>query len=470
MSADIGLIGLAVMGQNLALNIADHGFEIAVFNRTTSKVDDFIKGPASGKKIVGTHTMQDFFRTLKRPRRAIFMVKAGSPVDDLIREALPFLETGDILIDGGNSHFEDTRRRSEKLKEKGILFLGVGISGGEEGARNGPSIMPGGDEAAWPLVRPIFQAIAASAPGGQPCCDWIGKDGAGHYVKMIHNGIEYGDMQLISEAYDLLRRLLYLDPEKIGAIFEAWNEGPLNSYLIEITAAIMKKKDSDGSPLLDKILDAAGQKGTGSWAVASALTLNVPLDLISEAVFARNLSNMAGARWRAAKAFPGEPLRYECDQIRFIRYIENALFASKITSYTQGFLLMAEASRHYGWNLDFGKIALLWRGGCIIRSQFLDKIKEAYSEDAKLPLLFASPYFQEDLSTRDEGWRTVVSKAAEFGVPIPAMGAALSFYDAMRARRLPACLIQAQRDYFGAHTYERVDRPRGEFFHTEWGQ
>jgi 6-phosphogluconate dehydrogenase len=470
MSADIGLIGLAVMGQNLALNIADHGFGIAVFNRTTSKVDDFLQGPAKGKKVVGTHSLAEFFRALKRPRRAIFMVKAGSAVDELIRESMPFLEKGDILIDGGNSNFEDTRGRTEKLREKGILFLGVGISGGEEGARYGASIMPGGEESAWKEVQLIFRAIAAKAPGGEPCCDWIGKDGAGHFVKMVHNGIEYGDMQLISEAYDLLHRLLYLDHEKIGAIFDAWNEGPLNSYLIEITAAIMRKKDLDGTPLLDKILDAAGQKGTGKWAVGSALDLNVPLDLISEAVFARNLSNMTEARKAAQKAFPGDPVRYECDQIRFIRYIENALFASKISSYTQGFLLLEEASRHYGWNLDLGKIALLWRGGCIIRSQFLDKIKEAYSAHAKTPLLFATPYFQEELTTRDEGWRTTVSKAAEFGVPIPAMAAALSFYDGIRTKRLPACLIQAQRDFFGAHTYEKVDRPRGEFFHTEWSE
>lgn len=465
--ADIGLIGLAVMGQNLVLNMADHGFTVAVFNRTVSKVDEFLKGPAAGKSVIGAHSMEQFFKSLKRPRRVMFMVKAGDAVDELINQCLPFLEPGDIVIDGGNSNFEDTNRRTQELKAKGFRFLGVGISGGEEGARHGPSIMPGGDPEGWPHVKPIFQAIAAKV-NGEPCCDWVGEEGAGHYVKMVHNGIEYGDMQLISEVYDMLKRGLGLSAEELSDIFTRWNKGVLDSYLIQITGEIFKVKDTDGKPLVDKILDVAGQKGTGKWTVINALDLGLPLTLISEAVFARNLSSMYEERQKAAKVLTNKIKPVTEKAADFINALEQALYASKIISYAQGFLLMREAAKEYHWKLNFGGIALMWRGGCIIRSAFLGKIKEAFDKDPNLSSLILTPYFAEALQKAEELWRKVVAQAALSGIPAPCMSTALSFFDGYRSARLPANLLQAQRDYFGAHTYERLDRPRGEFIHTNW--
>jgi len=467
MSADIGLIGLAVMGQNLVLNMADHGFTVAVFNRTTSKVDDFLAGEAKGKKIIGTKSLDDFFKTLKRPRRVMFMVKAGAPVDELISQCLPHLEKGDIIIDGGNSNFEDTNRRTRELKEKGLIFLGVGISGGEEGARHGPSIMPGGNPEGWPHVKPIFQAIAAKADG-EPCCEWVGDEGAGHYVKMVHNGIEYGDMQLISEAYDLLSRGLGLQTDELASVFSEWNKGALDSYLIEITSSIFQKKDTDGKPLLDKILDVAGQKGTGKWTAINALDLGMPLTLIGEAVFARCLSSLRDERLLASKVLntPIKPIKGE--KKPFIKAVEQALYASKVISYSQGFMLMREAAKEYKWHLNFGAIALMWRGGCIIRSRFLGKIKEAFDQNKDLQSLLLAPYFTEQLIKAEEGFRVACAQACMAGIPIPCHATALSFFDGYRSARLPANLIQAQRDFFGAHTYERIDRPRGEFIHTQW--
>ncbi len=471
MSADIGLIGLAVMGQNLVLNMADHGFTVAVFNRTTSKVDDFIHGPAkelsSSKRIIGTKSIADFVKTLKRPRRVMLMVKAGDAVDELIDECLPYLEPGDILIDGGNSNYSDTNRRTRALKAKGFIFLGVGISGGEEGARHGPSIMPGGNFAGWPHVKPIFQAIAAKVDG-EPCCEWVGDEGAGHYVKMIHNGIEYGDMQLIAESYDILRRGCNLSTDALASTFAAWNTGPLNSYLIEITAAIFRKKDVDGEPLVDKILDSAGQKGTGRWTVVNALDLGVPLTLIGEAVFARNLSAMVDERTDASMALSSPIKPIQANIKEFTHAIEQALYASKIISYAQGFSLMRRAAKEWNWNLHFGAIALMWRGGCIIRSQFLGKIKEAFDQDPELASLLVAPYFKEELLKALPGWRQAVSAAVIAGCPVPCLSTALAFFDGYRSNKLPANLIQAQRDFFGAHTYERCDRPRGQFFHTQW--
>lgn len=465
--ADIGLIGLAVMGQNLVLNMADHGFCVAVFNRTTSKVDDFISGEAAGKTIVGTHSMQDFFKTLKRPRRVMFMVKAGSAVDDLINQCLPFMEPGDIIIDGGNSNFIDTNRRTKELKAKGFLFLGVGISGGEEGARFGPSIMPGGSIEAWPAVKPIFQAIAAKV-GDEACCEWVGEDGAGHYVKMVHNGIEYGDMQLISETYDLMKRGLNATTSELQETFTKWNKGTLDSYLIEITSQIFKVKDKDGSALVDKILDVAGQKGTGKWTAIDALNMGMPLTLIGEAVFARFLSSMVDERQEASKLLGNKIKPISIDRAECINALEQALYASKIISYAQGFLLMREAAKEYGWKLNFGAIALMWRGGCIIRSAFLGKIKEAYDKDPSLKSLLLAPHFVQELQKAESGWRKIVSLSAECGIPAPCIATALAFFDGYRSARLPANLLQAQRDFFGAHTYERLDRPRGEFIHTNW--
>lgn len=466
--ADIGLIGLAVMGQNLVLNMADNGFTVAVFNRTTSKVDDFLAGPALGKKVVGVHTMEAFFKALKRPRKVMFMVKAGDAVDDLIQQCLPYLQEGDIIIDGGNSNFIDTNRRTRELKAKGFSFLGVGISGGEEGARHGPSIMPGGDVEGWPYVQPIFQAISAKV-GSEPCCDWVGQEGAGHYVKMVHNGIEYGDMQLISEAYDLMKRFLGLTPSEIGEVFTRWNKGVLDSYLIEITSKIFDYKEDDGTYLVDKVLDVAGQKGTGKWTAINALDLGMPLTLIGEAVFARCLSAMKVERQEASKILSGPQIQLDVDKKSFIDAIEQALFASKIISYAQGFLLMSQAAKEYGWSLNFGAIALMWRGGCIIRSAFLSKIKEAYEQDTNLHSLLLAPYFVNALKNAQNGWREVVSKSAQVGIPLSCMGSALHFYDGIRSSHLPINLLQAQRDFFGAHTYERTDKPRGQFFHTEWG-
>jgi 6-phosphogluconate dehydrogenase len=468
MTADIGLIGLAVMGQNLVLNMNDHGFTVAVHNRTTSKVDDFLKGPAKGTKVIGTHSFEDFFKSLKKPRKVMMMVKAGAPVDELIEECLPFLEAGDVVIDGGNSLFTDTARRCEYLQKKNIYFIGTGISGGEEGARYGPSIMPGGNPAAWPLVKGIFQSIAAKADTGEPCCDWVGEGGAGHYVKMVHNGIEYGDMQLICEAYQLMKDGLHFNPEKLQAVFKNWNERELDSYLIEITSHIFGFKDTDGSPLVDKILDVAGQKGTGKWTIIDALDLGIPLTLIGEAVFARNLSGMKLEREEAGRSLAGVVSPFKGNPEEFTHQIENALYASKIISYAQGFMLIQKAADEYKWGLNYGAIALMWRGGCIIRSKFLGKIKEAYDRNHKLRNLLLDPFFIEAIQKTQPGWRKVVATAAELGIPLPCFSTALSFYDGYRTARLPANLLQAQRDYFGAHTYERIDKPRGQFFHTNW--
>lgn len=466
--ADIGLIGLAVMGQNLALNMNDHGFVVAVFNRTVSKVDDFLQGPAKGSHIIGAHRLQEFISSLKRPRRIILMVKAGVAVDEFISLCLPFLEKGDILIDGGNSLYTDTERRCKALKEQGFIFIGAGVSGGEEGARHGPSIMPGGNPDGWPHVKDIFQSISAKADNGEPCCDWVGDGGAGHYVKMVHNGIEYGDMQLICEAYNLMKNGLNLSSKRMGAEFTAWNKTELDSYLIEITSQIFDVNDQDGIPLLDKILDVAGQKGTGKWTVINALDLGLPLTLISEAVFARCLSALKEERVEASRYLEGPKPSWQGNQEEFIENIRQALYASKIISYAQGFMLMHQAAQEYKWKLNYGGIALMWRGGCIIRSRFLGKIKEAYEKNPQLKNLLLDGFFRDEINKTQKGWRKVVSAAAEIGIPVPCFSTALSFYDGYRSARLPANLLQAQRDFFGAHTYERIDQPRGQFFHTNW--
>jgi 6-phosphogluconate dehydrogenase len=466
--ADIGLIGLAVMGQNLVLNMADHGFVVSVYNRTHSKVDEFIQGPAKGKMILGAHDLKEFVSQLKRPRRVMLMVKAGDPVDEFINQLVPFLEPGDIIIDGGNSHFPDSQRRYEDLKAKGILFVGAGISGGEEGARHGPSIMPGGNPEAWPHVKPIFQAIAAKSEDQTPCCDWVGEGGAGHYVKMVHNGIEYGDMQLICEAYDLLKTILHLPFSKLSETFTEWNQGALDSYLIEITAQIFAKNDADGKPLLEKILDVAGQKGTGKWTGIDALDRGIPVTLIGEAVFARCLSSLKEERVEASQHYTAPKHSISVDQKVFCQKIAEALYASKIISYAQGFMLMKAASEEHQWKLNFGSIALMWRGGCIIRSKFLGKIKQAYEKNPKLSNLLVDPFFIGEVTRSIASWRQVVAEGVLAGVPLPCFGTALSFFDGYRTAVLPANLLQAQRDFFGAHTYERIDKPRGQFFHTNW--
>jgi 6-phosphogluconate dehydrogenase len=472
--ADLGLIGLAVMGQNLVLNMDDHGFKVAVFNRTVSKVDDFINGNAKGTQVVGTHSIEELASVLKRPRRVMLMVKAGQPVDDFIKLLVPHLEEGDIIIDGGNSNYNDTIRRTEYVESKGLLYIGTGVSGGEEGARHGPSIMPGGSPQAWPHVKPIFQAIAAKVADGTPsgdgvpCCDWVGENGAGHYVKMVHNGIEYGDMQLICESYYLMRHLLGMSNEEMHRVFAEWNEGKLDSYLIEITRDILGYRDENGDYIVDEILDTAGQKGTGKWTAVSALDMGIPLTLIAEAVLARFLSALKEERVAASKVLMGPESRFDGDKAAFIEDIRDALYASKIVSYTQGYMLLRAAAAEYGWNLNYGGIALMWRGGCIIRSVFLSKIKEAFDRDPNLANLLLDDYFREQVDTAQAAWRRVVARAVEMGIPVPAMSSALAFYDGYRHERLPANLLQAQRDYFGAHTYERVDKPRGEFFHTNW--
>jgi len=466
--ADIGLIGLAVMGQNLVLNMNDHGYKVVVFNRTTSKVDAFLSGPAKGTEVMGSHSLKEFVGALKRPRKVMFMIRAGSSVDDMIDEIAPLVEKGDIIIDGGNSHYPDSERRFKTLKEKGILFIGTGISGGEEGARHGPSIMPGGNPDAWPEVKPIFQAIAAKSEEGDPCCDWVGEGGAGHYVKMVHNGIEYGDMQIICEAYQLLSAKLDLKTEELGKIFAKWNEGELNSYLIEITSQIFDFKDEDGQPLVEKILDVAGQKGTGKWTGISALDLGMPVTLIGEAVFARCLSALKDQRVEVSQHFKEPNKSFNGDKSQMIEDIRQALYASKIISYVQGFMLMRAAAGEMGWNLNYGSIALMWRGGCIIRSRFLGKIKQAFDKNPNLESLMLDDFFKGEILKAEDGWRRVVSHAAEFGVPTPCFSTSLSFFDGYRSSRLPANLLQAQRDFFGAHTYERIDQPRGKFFHTNW--
>jgi 6-phosphogluconate dehydrogenase len=466
--ADIGLIGLAVMGQNLVLNMNDHGYTVAVFNRTTSKVDEFMEGPAKGTKVIGTHSLEEFVSKLKRPRRVMLMVKAGEPVDEFIEHLLPYLEKGDIVIDGGNSHFPDTNRRCDYLKSKGLYFIGAGISGGEEGARHGPSIMPGGHFEAWPHVKDIFQGIAAKVESGEPCCDWVGDQGAGHYVKMVHNGIEYGDIQLICEIYSLLKNLLNCSSDEIANTFTDWNKRELDSYLIEIAGNVFRTKDADGSLLLDKILDVAGQKGTGKWTVINSVDLGLPVTLIGESVFARCLSALKDERVQASKTLPGPKPSFSGDKKGFIEDCFHALYASKIISYTQGYMLMRDAAKEYKWKLNFGGIALMWRGGCIIRSKFLGNIKHAFDKNPNLYSLLLDDFFKGEMAKCQKGWRNVIAQASVNGVPVPCLSTALSFYDGYRSATLPANLIQALRDYFGAHTYERTDKPRGQYFHTNW--
>jgi 6-phosphogluconate dehydrogenase len=465
--ADIGLIGLAVMGQNLVLNMNDHGLKVVVYNRTTSKIDEFLKNSAQGTTIKGAHSIKELVATLKKPRIVMLMVKAGEVVDKFIEQLLPHLDKGDVIIDGGNSFYKDTNRRTTALAQRGILYLGTGISGGEEGARFGPSIMPGGNKEAWSITKPILQAIAARVKD-VPCCQWVGENGAGHYVKMVHNGIEYGDMQLIAEAYHLMREGLGLSVDELQAVFTRWNQGALDSYLIEITGNLLKVKDEDGAPLIDKILDSAGQKGTGKWTGIDALDLGIPLTLISEAVFARCLSAQKEERLKAATIFTNDKEIFDGNIETAILAIHDALYASKIISYAQGYMLMREAAKEYGWRLNYGDIALLWRGGCIIRSAFLDNIKEAFTKNPALENLLLDEFFASEIGRMVANWRKTVILGIELGIPLPAFSSALAFYDGYRSKRLPANLLQAQRDYFGAHTYERIDQPRGTFFHTDW--
>jgi 6-phosphogluconate dehydrogenase len=466
--ADIGLVGLAVMGENLVLNMESRGFTVAVFNRTLEKVDNFVLGRAKGKKIIGTHSIAELVGSLKMPRKIMLMVKAGKPVDEFIEQIIPHLQKGDIIIDGGNSHFPDTIRRTKYLEAKGFLFIGTGVSGGEEGALRGPSIMPGGSPAAWPYVKPIFQAIAAKVADGTPCCDWVGENGAGHFVKMVHNGIEYGDMQLICEVYQIMKDLLGMTAPEMHNVFEEWNKGELDSYLIEITRDILAFKDADGTPLVDKILDTAGQKGTGKWTSVASLDLGIPLTMISEAVYGRCLSATKEDRVEASKILQGPKPKFTGDKRAFLADLAQALYASKIVSYTQGYVLLKSAAEEYKWNLNYGGIALLWRGGCIIRSKFLGRIKEAFDKNPRLTNLLLDPFFKETIDRSQDAWRRVLSTAILNGIWVPAMATALNYYDGFRNSRLPANLLQAQRDYFGAHMYERIDKPRGEFFHTNW--
>ena len=477
---DIGLVGLAVMGENLVMNIESRGFSVCVYNRSTEKVTGFIEGRAKGKNICGAYSLEELVGCLKAPRKIMLMVKAGKPVDEYIDALIPLLSPGDIIIDGGNTHYPDTIRRTKYVESKGLLFIGTGVSGGEEGALKGPSIMPGGSKDAWAHVKPIFRAIAARVGDGTPCCDWVGSDGAGHYVKMVHNGIEYGDMQLICEAFFLMKEYLGMSADEMHEVFTEWNKGELDSYLIEITSEILAYMDEDGSPIIEKILDTAGQKGTGKWTSVASLDEGVPLTLISEAVYARCLSAIKEERVRASEVLAGpRPAgsqstgpqsagRFTGDKKAFIEDIRQALFASKIISYAQGFALLRAASETYNWNLNYGEIALLWRGGCIIRSTFLSNIKEAFDTNPKLENLLLDPYFRNAAAEAQDGWRRVCAAAIMGGVAIPALASALTYYDGYRTARLPANLLQAQRDYFGAHTYERTDRPRGEMFHTNW--
>jgi len=466
--SDIGLIGLAVMGENLVLNMESKGFRVSVYNRTVQKVDDFLKGRASGKNITGARSIEEFVASLSRPRKIMIMVKAGNAVDEMIDIFIPLLDKGDIIIDGGNTHFPDTNRRTAYVESKGLLYIGTGVSGGEEGALLGPSIMPGGSKAAWPFVKQIFQAIAAKVEDGSPCCDWVGENGAGHFVKMVHNGIEYGDMQLICEAYHIMRELLKMSADEMHLVFKEWNEGDLNSYLIEITRDILAYKDSDNQPLVDKILDTAGQKGTGKWTGIAALDLGTPLTLIVEAVFSRCLSAIKDERVKASKILKGpEPVAIE-NKAEFLNDLRDALYASKIVSYAQGYALMKAAAAEYKWDLNYGGIALMWRGGCIIRSVFLGKIKEAFDNNQSITNLLLDPFFKEKIEKAQRGWRKIVASAVSNGIPVPALSSAIGYFDGYRCEKLPANLLQAQRDYFGAHTYERTDKPRGEFFHTNW--
>ena len=466
--ADIGLIGLAVMGENLVLNMESKGYTVAVYNRTTSKVDDFVNGRGAGKNFIPAHSIEEFVSKLERPRKAMMLVKAGQPVDDFIEQLIPHLEPGDIIIDGGNSLFTDTIRRTEYVESKGLLYIGTGVSGGEEGALKGPSMMPGGSADAWPHVKNIFQAVAAKVDDGTPCCDWVGENGAGHYVKMIHNGIEYGDMQIINEAYHIMKDLLGMSADEQHEVFKKWNTEELDSYLIEITRDILAFKDEDGQPMVEKILDKAGQKGTGKWTVVSALDNGIPLTLIAESVFSRCLSAQKDLRVEASKVLTGPAPKFEGDKEQFINDLKNAIYGAKIISYAQGYDLMMAAAKEHNWNLNLGGIALMWRGGCIIRSVFLGDIKKAFDNNPQLKNLLLDPFFTEKITTSQEGWRRVCAAAISNGIPVPALSSALSYFDGFRSERLPANLLQAQRDYFGAHTYERVDKPRGEFFHTNW--
>ncbi len=466
--SDIGVIGIAVMGENLILNMESKGFHVTAYNRTVDKVERFINGRAKGKNIYGATSIEDLIKSLKRPRKVMLMVKAGQPVDDFIELLIPHLEPGDIIIDGGNSHFPDTERRAKYLESKGLLYIGTGVSGGEEGALLGPSIMPGGSEAAWPAVKPIFQGIAAKVADGTPCCDWVGNGGAGHFVKMVHNGIEYGDMQLINETYHIMKDVLGMTPDEMHDVFKEWNEGELDSYLIEITRDILAFKDEDGQPLVDKILDTAGQKGTGKWTGTVALDLGVPLTLIAESVFARCLSALKDERVAASKVLSGPKVTFNGDRAALLNDLRDALYAAKVISYAQGYQMMASAAKEYGWTLNYGSIAMMWREGCIIRSAFLGKIKEAFEKNPNLQNLILDDFFRDKIQEAQGGWRNVIVAAVTHGIPVPCLSAGLIYYDGYRCERLPANLLQAQRDYFGAHTYERLDKPRGEFFHTNW--
>lgn len=466
--ADIGLIGLAVMGENLVLNMESHGYTVAVFNRTVEKVDNFINGRGKGKNFIGAQTLEELVDSLEKPRKVMMLVKAGDPVDNFIDQLIPLLDEGDIIIDGGNTHFPDTMRRTNYVESKGLLYIGTGVSGGEEGALTGPSLMPGGSPEAWPHVKEIFQSIAAKVDDGIPCCDWVGEDGAGHFVKMVHNGIEYGDMQIINEAYHLMKELLGMDAFEQHEVFKEWNEGKLDSYLIEITRDILAYKDEDGEPLVEKILDTAGQKGTGKWTAVTSMDLGIPLTLIAESVYSRTLSAQKDLRVKAAKEIKGTQPNFKGDKEQFIKDLEEAIYASKIISYAQGYNLMMEAAKEYNWNLNYGDIAMMWREGCIIRSRFLGDINKAFDNNPKLENLLLDPFFKEAVESAQTSWRRVCATAIENGIPVPAMSSALSYFDGFRNDRLPANLLQAQRDYFGAHMYERIDKPRGEFFHTNW--
>ncbi len=465
--ADIGLIGLAVMGENLVLNMESKGYTVAVYNRTVEKVDKFVNGRGAGKNFIGAHSIEELCASLEKPRKVMMLVKAGKPVDDFIDMIIPHLEEGDIIIDGGNSHFPDTIRRTKYVESKGLYFIGTGVSGGEEGALKGPSIMPGGSPQAWPAVKDIFQAISAKVEDGSPCCDWVGEDGAGHFVKMVHNGIEYGDMQIICEAYQLMKEMLGMSADEMHEVFKEWNKGDLDSYLIEITRDILGYKE-DGEPLVEKILDTAGQKGTGKWTGVAALDMGIPLTLIGESVFARCLSAQKDLRVEASKVISGPAPKFEGDKAQMISDLKDALYGAKIISYAQGYNLMMEAAKEYDWNLNYGGIALMWRGGCIIRSVFLGDIKKAFDQNPQLANLLLDPYFKEKIEAAQAGWRRVCATALANGIPAPALTSALCYFDGFRSERLPANLLQAQRDYFGAHTYERIDKARGEFFHTNW--
>ncbi len=471
--ADIGIIGLAVMGENLALNIESKGYTVSVYNRTVPGkeegiVEKFINTKGNGKNFIGSKQINDFVASIEKPRKILIMVRAGNPVDELIEQLIPHLDKCDILIDGGNSHYLDTTRRTQYLESKDMLFIGTGVSGGEEGALNGPSIMPGGSKAAWEHVKPIFQSIAAKVEDGTPCCDWVGENGAGHFVKMVHNGIEYGDMQLICEVYQIMRDILVMSTNEMHEVFNEWNSGDLDSYLIEITGDILAYNDTDGKPLVDKILDTAGQKGTGKWAGIAALDFGVPLTLIGEAVFSRCLSSQKDERVVASKVLTGPKVSFKGDKKQFINDLRDALYASKVVSYAQGYLLMKSAAKEFGWHLNYGGIALMWRGGCIIRSAFLGKIKEAFDKSPELENLLLDNFFKSKILSNQEGWRRVIATSVTNGIPIPALATALNYFDGYRCEKLPANMLQAQRDYFGAHTYERIDQPRGKVFHTNW--